>query len=421
MKKVFLGMFFIYSTIFAIENLETSNNQKLNKVEGLDLIAILVENENYNLANDLLKNLSVEEKQGEKYYKNLAKIKNGLSEKDEAIKYYKYILENFDNIDKLYYNFELLKIYVTDEKYNNEVIKTIKKIKKFKLDKKSKNKLKELERIYKKKANIEYLKNIELGLGYNDNLYTLKENKIGDMYTNMNFTLMGVNKISDNYNLTFFTSYRNQLYSKETTKTNHNIFIGGQPQYFINDTLNISAPSMFKLTFENGKYSEFGINIGVLSFKTINDKSNINFGIDIGYKNNKIDNYKGTTMTLYSTYNYLDQKEILNTINFITGKEKYNESTYDNNYINIGINRTQKFKEKYNMNYGYILSYKLNSLEIDGVKKKDISHNIAGNISGKTIWEMNWSVGYTFIYGNSNINSYDYINNIISTTLSREF
>jgi tetratricopeptide (TPR) repeat protein len=132
MKKILFGLLFVYSFAFSLEiNAEKStvttdvgktelNQEKdtkeigLKKVEGLDLITILVENGNYELANNLLMTLDEEEKKTKKYYENRAKINNGLGKKDDAIRDYNYILDNFQDIDKLYYDFEILKVYVTD-------------------------------------------------------------------------------------------------------------------------------------------------------------------------------------------------------------------------------------------------------------------------------------------------------------------
>lgn len=416
MKKK-LAVLFLAMIVQSVIYAETDINNNQVNVSKLQEAEIFIEEENYADAQIALE--AEGNKDSAQYNYLLGKIEEKKGNYRNAEENYKKaILKDRQN---KYYRFVLINLHIKNGeslilvKNEAEEILLLNDITESEKD--------ELKSILKgEKLKNKYIKSADIhtGIVVTDNVKETKENKKTDSGSATDISYTIIKSFEKNRYLGVSAGYKNTIYFKNSEETTHLLYLGSEYEAPCKN-LKILIPTVLSIKIKDNDTEYYDIRTALKMKKNIG-KLNISYGVEAGYKDNKLSNYSGVDFDILGKI----EKNIGNNVNLSTelvlGRDNYNKEEYKNNNIATEFEAVKAFN-KYEIKAAYSLKYEIYNYKIDGDKdRKDMTHNISAGIYSK-IGNSKWGydVKYEFEYDDSNSIKYDYMENRVSAEIGREF
>lgn len=419
--RVESGIAIAESTKLKANENNIEKKEKDGGVTKLQEAQIYIEEENFVAAEKSLLAVPKEEKESAEYYYCYGKIEESKGEKKSAEVRYKKAVE-MDGKNK-YYRLALLNLHIKSNSSAATIQNEVKEILNMNISLSEEDK-KELDKIIKGKreAKGKTVKNgnFSTGVVATDNVKETKEDKKSDVGSVTSIYGTIVNTLGNERYMTFAAGYGNTVYFDNSEESFHKLFAGAEYEMPYSE-LKISIPLIFDIGFKDGENDEYGITTGVKLKKNLK-KSLLSYGVDVGYRDNKSNDYSGVVADLYGKIGGVTKNRVNYLVGVILGTEAYDKDEYKNSSIGISAALLKKYG-KYSLRGDYSLKYKLYDFEVAaGKDRKDMVHNLAVGVTSQ-IGDSKWSYGikYNLEYDDSNSVKYDYIENRVTAEIGREF
>lgn len=401
------------------ESVEKKEHEKT--VSKLQEAQIYIEEENFAAAEKSLSEASKEEKESPDYFYMKGKEEEKRGDIKRAEESYKKAVEK-DGRNK-YYRLALLNLHIKSSSSEALIQNEAKELLNMNISL-SEDDRKELNRIIKgkKEGKSKFVKkgDFSTGLVFTDNVKETKEDKESDIGSVTSLYGSILNSLGNEKYLTFAAGYGNTLYFDNSKESFHKIFAGAEYEFAHSD-LKIGVPLIFDINFKDSETDEYGITTGIKLKKNLK-KTLLTYGIDISYRDNDTNEYKGTVADIYGKIGGVTKSKLNYLAGVIAGTEAYDEDEYKNNNIGVSFALLKKYG-KFNLRGDYSLKYKLYDFEVSaGKDRKDMKHDLGVGVTSQ-IGESKWGYGikYNFVYDDSNSVKYEYTENRVTAEIIREF
>lgn len=406
MKKTFLAFLLIFTFIYSDETLiEIEDLKPISYENGIDIL--LVEGQ-FEEAKILLDDYS---KKNSYYYNyTMGKIFYETEKKDEALKYFEEAIK-YDNNVKV--NIEILKIYIANKIYKEEVEKKFTFLDTQSLSEKEKNQLDSLKETYNSIYKFRTVKVLELGLTANDNK-DFKLSRDSEIFTTQSFGYYANKELrSGSYKLQSMIS--NKLNFESDGTEGLFVYVGGE---YMNTYKGLDYGIPLYLSYDATSDDEISLLTGLNYNRKISLEKLLNTGVTFNFLDN--DNYKGLNLGLYGNF-MLRKKMNYNLFSKIT-TSIYNENSFEENKIELALTVDKLFKEKYYVFGKYSIEYIDGSYEVEGEGRRDLINTLKIGYK-QNVFRDDITLGVDYTYANDDVNfeGYSSSKNIINTSIKWEF
>lgn len=398
--------------LFGKTMLATEKEVNMNDLKPITFensIDILFVEENYSEIKDLME--TYENKESFYYNYIMGKLFYEEGIKETALKFLKNALEYDENNAKL--RMDLLKIYLTDKNYKNEVEKNIDFLEKQNLSEKEMLLLSELKKIYLESIKIKSTNLIEVGLVYDDNI-NFNTDKDSEFYNTNNLIYYGLKDLTKG-TLKMQGSIGAKTPYNSIGKTGISLSGGGEYSN-IYKKISYSVPAY--LNFESINANELKFSTGLNYKKEILGDKNLNAGFGvIAIINN---NYSGFDLSLNGNYKF--KKSINYSLDTKLVFGFYDEETYEKNSFLVSLNTDMVLKNKYYLYGKYTYEFVDSSFTVQGKKRKDIINTLKIGYEQNIFKEdLKFGANYTYSYDLPNYDDYESSKNLLNTSVKWEF
>ena len=406
MKKTFLAFLLIFTFIYSDETLiEIEDLIPISYENGIDIL--LVEGQ-FEEAKILLDDYS---KKNSYYYNyTMGKIFYETEKKDEALKYFEEAIK-YDNNVKV--NLEILKIYIANKNYKEEVEKKIFFLDIQSLNEKEKNQLDSLKETYNSIYKFRIVKVLELGLTANDNK-DFTSSRDSEIFTTQSFGYYANKELrSGSYKLQSMISNKINFESDGTEGVF--VYVGGE---YMNTYKGLDYGIPLYLSYDATSDDEISLLTGLNYNRKISLEKLLNTGVTFNFVDN--DNYKGLDLGLYGNF-MLRKKMNYNLFSKIT-TSIYNENSFEENKIELALTVDKLLKEKYYVFGKYSIEYIDGSYEVEGEGRRDLINTLKIGYK-QNVFRDDITLGVDYTYANDDVNfeGYSSSKNIINTSIKWEF
>lgn len=406
MKNFFLAFLLIFTFIYSDETLiEIEDLKPISYENGIDIL--LVEGQ-FEEAKILLDDYS---KKNSYYYNyTMGKIFYETDKKDEALKYFEEAIK-YDNNVKV--NLEILKIYIANKNYKDEVEKKFAFLDTQKLNENEKQQLDLLKETYNSIYKFRAVKVLELGLTANDNK-DFNSERDSEIFTTQSFGYYANKELrSGSYKLQSMISNKINFESDGTEGLF--IFAGGE---YLNTYKGLDYGIPLYLSYDATSDDDMSLLTGLNYNKRISLEKLLNTGVTFNFLDN--DNYKGLDLGLYGNF-MLRKKLNYNLFSKVT-IGVYDENSYEENKIELALTVDKMLKEKYYVFAKYSVEYIDGSYEVEGEKRKDLINTLKIGYK-QNVFRNDITFGADYTYANDDVNfeGYSSSKNIINTSIKWEF
>lgn len=406
MKKTFLAFLLIFTFIYSDETLiEIEDLKPISYENGIDIL--LVEGQ-FEEAKILLDDYS---KKNSYYYNyTMGKIFYETEKKDEALKYFEEAIK-YDNNVKV--NLEILKIYIGNKSYKEEVEKKFAFLDTQSLNEKEKNQLDSLKETYNSIYKFRTVKVLELGLTANDNK-DFTSSRDSEIFTTQSFGYYA-NKELKNGSYKLQSMISNKLNFESDGTEGLFVYVGGE---YMNNYKGLDYGIPLYLSYDATSDDEISLLTGLNYNRKISLEKLLNTGVTFNFVDN--DNYKGLDLGLYGNF-MLRKKMNYNLFSKIT-TSIYDENSFEENKIELALTVDKLLKEKYYVFGKYSIEYIDGSYEVEGEGRRDLINTLKIGYK-QNVFRDDITLGVDYTYANDDVNfeGYSSSKNIINTSVKWEF
>lgn len=331
--------------------------------------------------------------------------------KNEALLYFNKAL--FLEKDNISLRFDILRIYLSDKTYNNEVKKSLDYLEKQNLTNEEKSILDEIKIILKNLEKITYNQNIEAELTYDSNKNNKKDAQ-SDIYNIDNYAIMGTkNFISGK--LKFYGNVGQKLSLSSESSNGIDFLMSGE---YENNFKGIDYSIPFYFQYNGINEDEKKILVGLNYKKLYIEKYELKSGITVDYKNNNL--YDGIETSIYTGYG-LKGAVNYNT-NIKISQSFYSINSYNSFNITLLLAVDAMLDNRYYLYGKYIYEYVDSNYEYFGEKRKDMTNTLKfGYVKGIFRDDLKLKLEYSYSYNDTNFKGYENSRHILSTSIKWEF
>lgn len=391
--------------------------EKEKEIEGIELAMIYLENNEIDKSEVEIDKIS-EENRSFEYYLIKGKINKIRLNNKEALQNLKKASEiNSDNIEIKILLFE---IYADNSGYEKEKNEQKKEILNSNMSEEEKELFKKLNAKYEKKNKVDSMGEIYTGIEFNDNVKTEKDKEVD--WATINGIMGGVIFQKGRFEKLYIAAaYKNTLYFSNSSESTHDFIITGEhiKKY---KKWSLGIPTSLRYSIGNSEAIEGGYITGIKGKRKIGKNSTFVTGIDLGYRNNMQNDYKGFELSPYALLKWKSRYKINYETELKIVDEIYNKDEYKNIGLLWGLNSTRVLYSKYKIVCKYGLKYSNYSLKVEGDNRVDINSNIEIKVEIPVIREgIKSEIGYIHEKNSSNISSYEFNKNSVYIKMKKEF